>query len=546
MNGYEVIAKILKKEGFQWMACFPANPLIEAVAKEGIQPITFRQERGAIMAADAYSRYMASKGKYGLFACQGGPGIENSFGGIAQAYADSVPILFLPDSPGNYKSEVKPNFSGPLNYQNITKWATSVRNVNDIPDLMRRAMISLKNGRPAPVMLEMHRDVMTDEVEKFEYQITEKYTSVPNTLDLKKALQKILSAKKPVIWAGQGILYSGATEELKNFCEIINVPVITTMPGKSAINENHYLSLGAANRTAPKPVWDWIKESDVIFAIGASLTVTNYGIDLPKGKFLIHSTNNIEDISKEYDTNIGLLGDSKETLKLLINLVKDMNFDQDSKVHDSLLDEIKQSKAEWMKEWLPILKTDMTPINPYRVVYEINKNIDNETSVVTHDAGHPRDEVMPFYNATIPHSYIGWGKTTHLGYGIPLMIGAKIADPSRFCVNIMGDAAFGMSGLDIETSIRAGAPITTVVLNNGTMGGYNHTLPTAMEKYNTANMTGNYSVIAEGLGAVGITVNSPDEIGIAIKKARKINFEDKKSVLIDIKTQQQMKFSIYS
>ena len=110
---------------------------------------------------------------------------------------------------------------------------------------MRRAMISLKNGRPAPVMLEMHRDVMTDEVDKFEYQITEKYTSVPNTLDLKKALQKILSAKKPVIWAGQGILYSGATEELKNFCEIINVPVITTMPGKSAINENHYLSLGA-------------------------------------------------------------------------------------------------------------------------------------------------------------------------------------------------------------------------------------------------------------------------------------------------------------
>ena len=138
MNGYEVIAKILKKEGFQWMACFPANPLIEAVAKEGIQPITFRQERGAIMAADAYSRNMASKGKYGLFACQGGPGIENSFGGIAQAYADSVPILFLPDSPGNYKSEVKP-----IKYK---EWHDSVEDIINNIDVV--SYMNITGGEP--------------------------------------------------------------------------------------------------------------------------------------------------------------------------------------------------------------------------------------------------------------------------------------------------------------------------------------------------------------------------------------------------------------
>ncbi len=153
---------------------------------------------------------------------------------------------------------------------------------------------------------------------------------------------------------------------------------------------------------------------------------------------------------------------------------------------------------------------------------------------------------MPFYTATVPHSYIGWGKSTHLGYGIPLMIGAKIADPSKFCVNFMGDAAFGMSGLDLETSNRNGAPITTIVLNNGTMGGYNRALPTAMGEYGAGNMTGDYAGVAEALGGVGIRITDPNEIGPALAKARQINFDEGKSVLLDVKTQQELKFSTYA
>jgi thiamine pyrophosphate-dependent acetolactate synthase large subunit-like protein len=320
---------------------------------------------------------------------------------------------------------------------------------------------------------------------------------------------------------------------------------MTTMPGKSSIDERHPLALGSANRTAPKPVWTWLKESDVLFAIGASLTTTNYGIDLPSGKFLIHSSNNAEDIAKEYKTDIGLLGDAKETLIMFIDEAKSILGESGRSDDTSIAEEVKQVKDEWIREWTPLLESDMSPLNPYRVVNEINLHIDHETSVVTHDAGHPRDEVMPFYVASVPFSYIGWGKTTHLGYGIPLMIGAKMADPSRFCMNIMGDAAFGMSGLDIETSVRAGLPITTVVLNNSTMGGYNHSLPHAMEIYGAGNMTGNYAMIAQGMGAEGIIVEKPEEIGPAIERARKINFEQGISVLIDVKTQQQMKFSVY-
>jgi thiamine pyrophosphate-dependent acetolactate synthase large subunit-like protein len=144
----------------------------------------------------------------------------------------------------------------------------------------------------------------------------------------------------------------------------------------------------------------------------------------------------------------------------------------------------------------------------------------------------------------VPGSYIGWGKTTHLGYGLPLMIGSKMANPNRFCMNFMGDGAFGMSGLDLETAVRAGTPITTVVLNNGTMGGYNRALPVAMEKYNVGNMTGDYARVAEGLGAVGIRVTKPAEIAPALKKAQQLNKEGR-VVLLDVKTQQQDKFSQY-
>jgi thiamine pyrophosphate-dependent acetolactate synthase large subunit-like protein len=181
------------------------------------------------------------------------------------------------------------------------------------------------------------------------------------------------------------------------------------------------------------------------------------------------------------------------------------------------------------------LNSNEVPINTYRVIGELERNLDKENSIVTHDAGAPRDTIMPFYTATVPHSYIGWGKTTHLGYGIPLMIGAKLAKPDKFCLNFMGDGAFGMSGLDIETSVRAGAPITTIVLNNGGMATYPGGYPVSSELFGTTHMTGDYAKIAEGLGAVGIRVTQPSEIASALARARQLN-ADGKTVLLDIHT----------
>lgn len=547
MNGYGAISKILKKEGVEWIACFPNNPLIEAVAKEGIRPIMFRQERGGIMAADGYSRTMMGE-KFGVFACQGGPGAENSYGGIAQAFADSVPIMFIPDGIPLYNSDVSPSFISSKNFIDITKSSKSINDSDRIVPLMKRAFHSLKNGRPSPVLLEMHRDHMTQEVNNIEdYKSPNQSKFFPTDDFIDSAVKLLINSKNPIIWSGQGVLYSSATEELKELSSLLSLPVITTMPGKSSFDERNPLSLGSANRTAPKTVWKYLGISDTVFAIGSSLTITNYGITIPNGKKIIHSTNNYEDINKDYDVEIPLLGDSKLVLQKMIECIKSNYKDHISsdEQRETIKEEIKKVKDEWIKEWDNLLNSDMNPINPYRIVNEINKNIDHENTIVTHDAGHPRDQMMPFITATNPGSYIGWGKSTHLGYGIPLMIGAKIAKPEKFCINFMGDGAFGMSGLDIETSQRSGSPITTIVMNNGTMGGYPQNYPQSIEKFQTIKMTGNYAKIAEGMGAKGISVDNPNEIKKAILDARKFN-DDGFSVLIDIKTQPELKMSNYS
>ncbi|MEG3582377.1 MAG: thiamine pyrophosphate-requiring protein [Chloroflexota bacterium] len=545
MNGYDAIAKILKKEGVEWLACFPSNPLIEAVAKEGIRPIMFRQERGGIMAADGFSRVKAGKG-FGVFACQGGPGAENAYGAIAQAWADSVPILFIPDGVSLMSVDVKPSFWASRNYDRITKWSESINSPDRIVPLMRRAVHAVKNGRPGPVLLEMHRDNMTDEILNInDYHSPESSKVSPTDDSIEKATELIVNSKNPIIWAGQGVLYAEATKELKELSDILGLPVVTTMPGKSAFDERNPLSLGSANRTAPKPVWKWLGDSDTIFAIGSSLTITNYGITIPSGKKIIHSTNNYEDINKDYNVEIPLLGDAKLVLQMMIECInsnhKLSKIEEKRRTNKEL---IKECKDEWYSEWNPLLNSNMNPINPYRLINEINNNIDHENSIITHDAGHPRDQIMPFLTATIPCSYLGWGKSTHLGYGIPLMIGAKMAEPGKFCMNFMGDGAFGMSGLDIETAARSGNPITTVVMNNQTMGGYSSSYPQSIEKFETIKMTGSYAKIAEGMGAIGINVDNPDEIKDAILEARKLNGEGK-SVLLDVKTQQELKMSQY-
>ena len=537
MKGTEFIAKILKAEGIDSVTCFPSNPLIEAVAKEGIRPISFRNERGAVMAADGFSRISQRK-KFGVAIVQSQAGAENAMGGIAQAYADNIPILLMPGGISLSQLGVKPNFSALQNYQGWVKQVESVLSPNEVGNVMRRSFNALRNGPPGPVVVEMTSDVCSLEIPKD----SENYCSprsakvIPSQNDIRDAVKYLMKAKKPLIWAGGGVLMSGASKELKKLVEFTGIPVFSTMQGKSAFDERHPLSLGAGCGTTTLAAHNWLKNSDVVLVLGSSLTRTPYGQVLSSEKTLLHNTIDPEDLNKDESAMVGLVGDTKLTLLALIEEFKTEGFKKDNGEVTQIKKEINALKKKWMQDWNPILNSGEIPLNYYRIINEIYKNIDPENSIVTHDAGAPRDCMVPFYNATLPNSYIGWGKTTHLGFGISLMVGAKMAHPDKFCLNLMGDGAFGMSGLDLETSVRAELPITTVLLNNGAMSTYEGTSligPVSKKEYGVSSMKGDYAKIAKGLGAEGIRVEKPNELEMALKNAQQLN-KDGKTVLIDV------------
>ncbi len=541
MNGIDYIAKILKQENVEWISCFPSNPIISACAKEKIRPVAFRHERGAVMAADGYSRISMRK-KFGVVAVQSQAGAENVMGGIAQAAADNIPILILLGGNSLDQISVKPNFSAVQKYQGWVKQVEAIYSPTQVGDVMRRAFNSLKNGPPGPVVVEMTTDVCQQEVPA-EYQNYKSPTSnlqMPNGTDITAAIELWQKASKPVIWAGAGVLASNGTESLKELAELTATPVFCTMPGKSAFDERHPLALGAGCGTTTRMAHDWLTGSDLIIALGSSLTRSPYGQKILPNKLIIHNTINPSDINKDETTEIGLVGDTALTIHQLVDAIKEPKNGSQFNNRTEVEKEIASAKKKWLEEWMPILESDEEPIAYYRVIQELNNTLDLENSIVTHDAGAPRDCLVPFYKATQPHSYIGWGKTTHLGFGIPLMIGAKLAQPNKFCVNVMGDGAFGMSGTDIETAARSQIPITTILLNNSAMATYTGNNREAIgeearTKYGISNMYGDYAKIAEGMGAKGIKVTSTKDIAPALQKAQKLN-EEGITVLIEVMT----------
>lgn len=540
MNGIDYIAQILKQEGVEWISCFPSNPLISAVARVGIRPVAFRHERGAVMAADGYSR-ISDRQKFGVCAMQAQAGAENAMGGIAQAYADNIPILVFLGGNTLDRLSVKPNFTAAKNYQGWVKQVEAIYTPNQVGDVMRRAFHALRNGTPGPVVVELIADVCSQDVPEAArtYKSPKILRQVPEASAIEEAAAALIGAKRPVIWAGQGVMFSGGTDALRELAELIATPVFCTMPGKSAFDERHPLALGAGSGTTTGPANEWLTGSDVMLALGTSLTSSPYAQKIKPGKTLIHNTNNPDELNKDEAADIGLVGDTKLTIEALIACIKAKTGGKGMGDRARIQAEVAAARATWMEKWTPALTDDSEPLSYYRVIQALNDTLDPENSIVTHDAGAPRDTIVPFYTATTPHSYVGWGKTTHLGFGIPLIIGAKMAHPGKFCMNLMGDGAFGMSGTDIETAARSGAAITTVLLNNSAMATYSG--PTqgtigkeAREEYGVSTMHGDYAKIAEGMGAVGLRVAKAAELGPALRQAQKLNAEGR-TVLIDVK-----------
>ncbi|HEY2526799.1 MAG TPA: thiamine pyrophosphate-requiring protein, partial [Xanthobacteraceae bacterium] len=512
MNGAAIIAEILKREGTEFLPCYPRNSLIEACTALDIRPILCRQERVGVGIADGFTRIKRGKSN-GVFAAQAGPGIENAFPGIAQAFAENVPMLVIPGALPLDRRYVRPTFRAADVYRPVTKWSAVAHSVAELPDLMRRAYQAMRSGKGGPVLIEVPIEVFEGEYHgDLDYAPVPVQRSGADPDAITKAVTVLLAAKHPLLWAGQGVHYAEAGERLAALAELIPAPVVATNPGKSAIAESHPLALGAATRSRSKMFADFMCRTDVVLAIGSSLTRTNFGPAVPSRKIIVHSTNEPTDINKDYRVDQGILGDAALVIEALIaELARQRRARGDHELA-MLKDEIAASKRAWQQEWAKHLDSDEIPLNQYRVIRDLMRTVDRDNVIITHDSGSPREQLVPFWESTVPGSYMGWGKSTQLGYGLGITMGAKLAAPDKLCINVMGDAAIGMTGMDVETAARNRIAILTVVFNNGVMAAERDVLPLSIQKYGALAVGGNYAKVAEGLNVASARVEKPADI----------------------------------
>ena len=544
MKGAAAVAEILKREGVKFLIGYPVNPVIEAAAQADIRTIIVRQERTGLHMADAVSRTTSGK-TIGVFAMQFGPGTENSFGGVAQAWSDSVPVLILPSGYERRLNMVPPHFNAYLNFQHITKWCEQVPFAGAIPDAMRRAFSQVRNGHPRPVLIELPADVLRDEVpEPLAHKPVLSARSGPDPKDVAEAARMLVEAKRPVIYAGQGVHYARAWEELKQLAELLEAPVTTSLQGKSAFPENHSLSLGSGGRSQSGQLHHFLQNADLIFGIGCSFTKTNYGLTMPAGKTYIQATLDPADLNNETPVAHAVLGDAQLILAALIDEVKDRLKGKPRGLRAKVEAEIREKRDPWLKEWMPRLTSKDVPLNHYRVIWDLLHTVDVKNTIITHDAGSPRDQISPFWGAQTPLSYIGWGKSTQLGYGLGLAMGAKLAHPGKLCINVWGDAAIGFTGMDFETAVRERIPILSILLNNFSMAIELKVMPVSTEKYRSTDISGNYADMAKAFGGYGERVTRPEDIVPAIQRGIR-QTQDGTPALLEFITNQEQAFSIF-
>jgi acetolactate synthase-1/2/3 large subunit len=511
------VAEILKREGTEFLIAYPINPLIEAAAAADVRTIIVRQERVGLHMADAVGRVTSGR-RVGVVALQHGPGSENAFGGIAQAFGETVPLVVLAAGYPRPLVNIPPYYSSFLNTQRITKWSEQVNVGATAPDVMRRAFSQARNGRPRPVLVEFPLDVFAEEVaEPLGYRPVTPTRSGPDPRDVAKAAEALVAAARPVIWAGQGVHYARAWAPLRRLAELLEAPVATSLAGKSSFPEDHPLSAGTGGRAVPRAVHHVLQNSDLLFGVGCSFAASNFAVPMPRGRTVVHATLDPSDLHRTLPTDHALLGDAGLTLEALLAEVSD-RLGGRSRGREAALQELKGVKADWLAEWMPKLTSEEAPLSPYRVIWDLLHTVDRAGTIITHDAGNPRDQLSPFWQAVAPLSYLGWGKTTQLGYGLGLAMGAKLAAPDKLCVNVWGDAAIGMTGMDFETAVRERIPILSVLFNNFSMATELEVMPVSTKKFRSTDISGNYALLAQALGGYGERVERPEEIVPAIRR----------------------------
>ena len=519
------IARILKQEGVEWVSTFPVCHVNNALGQEGIPMVMMRDDRYAVALADAFSRINAGS-KNGVCTFQGGvnaAGLQVAYAGMAQAYEDGSPVLCITDGVPIGASE-NSQFDVTSSLKSVSKWYGYVDKPERLPEFMRRAFTMLRTGRPGPVVLAIpDAGGLYDETAD-PYVPIKGWKSAPDPEDVAKAIELLLSARNPLIYAGEGVIYAGASAELTSFAELANTPVISTLKAKGAFPENNPLFVGVRG----DQVDEYLAKSDLILAIGSSLSPGRFSHGIPDAanKTIIHCTVDELHVNKTYATAVALIGDARFALQALEKELSDKT-SGNGRAPGSVAAEVKSSRDSAMVQYREAMASTDKPINPYRVYAGLMEVLDPLNSFVTHESGNTRDQLSTVYDTLVPRGFLGWGNVSSLGFSLAATIAAKISFPQKYCVAVTGEAGLGYMMGNLEVPLRQKMGITVVHVSNGGFAGYGPGFWGDGHDPFTHKVLGNDEVdMSQVIGALGYhteRVTEPSEVGPALKRAMAAN-----------------------
>ncbi len=526
MKGSRALLQMLEDRNVETMFGYPGGaviPIYDEIRDSSIRHVLVRHEQCAAHAADGFAR---ASGKTGVCLSTSGPGATNMVTGIATAYADSIPMLALTGQVGSkvLGSEAFQEVDAYSLMMSVTKHNFRVTDVKRLPHAINEAWKIASSGRPGPVHVDLPVDQINAQIDESllykEYGIKEPTEDISGIPDAAKLIK---SAHKPVIMAGGGVISAEASEELIRFAELISAPVVTPMMGIGSIPTQHPLNMGPLGMHGRICAKEAFTEADLIIAVGTKFSDRTYSPHTAPGMKcqVIQIDIDGSQFGKSNRTAVNIKCDAKKALNLLIDAVGPAP-------HDAWARKAKEYKQRRNVDFNYFTH----PIIPQKVMWELNKFIDDDT-IITTDVGQNQMWAMHYLDIKRPRQFISSGSFGTMGFGLPSAIGAKAARPDCKVAAITGDGGLQMVIQELATSVAEDLPVVIVLLNNGWLGMVKQWQKLFWDKrYSETYLEDDpdFVQIAKAYRAEGITVERAGEVGDALKYA----FDCGKTCIVDI------------
>ncbi len=534
LKGAQILMKVLKEEGVDTIFGYPGGAVLDfydELSRTDFHHILVRHEQGAVHAADGYAR---ASGKVGVCLVTSGPGATNTVTGIASANSDSIPLVVI-------TGQVPTNLIGNDAFQEVdivgitrpcTKHNYLVKNVDDLERVIREAFYIARSGRPGPVLIDIPKDVTNA---KTTYKGLESIklrsynpTYEPNLKQVRKVVELIQQAQKPVIFAGGGVILSNSSAELTELAHQTKIPVTASLMGLGAFPGTDPLWLGMLGMHGTYRANMSIGQADLLISVGVRFDdrVTGKVGEFAKHAQIVQIDIDPTSIHKNIPVSVPLVGDCKTTLQHLNRMLKETNLgDIDSK-HAPWLNQI----DAW-KKTTPLAYEQKETIKPQYVVEKLFELTKGE-AIITTEVGQNQMWAAQFYHFDRPNHFITSGGLGCMGFGLPAAIGAQVAKPDKIVIDIAGDGSIQMNIQEMATAVQFCLPVKIAILNNGYLGMVRQWQELFYQKnYSCTNMqhAPDFVRLAEAYGAVGLRATKPEEVEQVIKKALSIN----KPVIMD-------------